>query len=86
MRVFLSSHLRDYTGGRADIAAAGGDLIALMDDLDRQYPGLKFRLVDEQGRLRPHLNVFINQLPIRDLRKRLSADDRIDILAALSGG
>ncbi|MGH8587036.1 MAG: hypothetical protein ACREWE_12935 [Gammaproteobacteria bacterium] len=34
----------------------------------------------------PHLNVFVNQLPIRDLRKRLSADDRIDILAALSGG
>ena len=84
MRVFLSSHLRDYTGGRAETAAAGGNLIALMDDLDRQYPGLKFRLVDEQGRLRPHFNVFVNQLPIRDLR--LSADDRIDILAALSGG
>jgi len=84
VRVFLSSHLRDYTGGRAETAAAGGNLIALMDDLDRQYPGLKFRLVDEQGRLRPHFNVFVNQLPIRDLR--LSADDRIDILAALSGG
>ncbi len=86
VRVFLSSHLRDYTGGRAEIAATGGSLMALMDDLDRHYPGLKFRLVDEQGRLRPHINVFVNQLPIRDLRKRLSADDRIDILAALSGG
>ncbi len=58
----------------------------IMDDLDRQYPGIKFRVIDEQGRLRPHINVFVNRVPVRDLGRRLSRADRIAILAALSGG
>jgi molybdopterin converting factor small subunit len=86
MRVHLSSHLRDYTGGLAECTAAGASLTALMADLDRQHPGLRFRIIDEQGRLRPHINVFVNRSPVRDLGLRLSQEDRIDILAALSGG
>ncbi len=58
----------------------------LMENLNRQYPGLKFRIVDEQGRLRPHVNVFVNGSPARRLHRRLSANDEVHILAALSGG
>jgi molybdopterin converting factor small subunit len=86
MRVLVSSHVRDYTGGRTELAAAGRNLMQIVNDLDRQCPGLKFRIVDEQGRLRRHVNVFINGTATRSLRRRLSAGDEIHILAALSGG
>lgn len=61
----------------------------LMDVLEGKYPGLKNYIVDEQGRLRKHVNIFIQQKLIKDrinLQDSIKADDEIYIMQALSGG
>jgi len=64
----------------------GEDLGAVMDALDARFPGVKFRIVDERGRLRRHINLFVNTELVTDLARRLSPSDEIMIVAALSGG
>lgn len=85
MRVFIPSVLRAYTGS-GDVAAQGDTLDAMLSDLDRRFPGLRFRIVDEQDRIRRHIRVFVNGEQTFDLGCRLSADAEIYIVQALSGG
>ena len=53
MKVMICSVLHSYTGGQPVVEAAGTSVAALLDDLERRYPGMRFRIVDEQGGLRP---------------------------------
>jgi sulfur-carrier protein len=85
MNVLIPGALRAYTR-ESPVAAVGETLGALFADLDRRYPGLRFRVVDEQHRLRPNLRVFVNGLAVRDLGHALRADDQVAIVLALSGG
>lgn len=85
MKVLVPSALRSYTGG-SQVEAGGATLAGLFDDLDRRYPGLRFRVVDEQGRLRPNMRIFVNGLGVRDLGHALQPDDFVAIVLALSGG
>lgn len=85
MQVLIPSALRAYTG-RPHVQADGATLGALLADLDRQYPGLRFRMVDEQDQLRPHMRVFINRLAVRTLDHPVAPDDDVAIVQALSGG
>jgi MoaD family protein len=85
MKVVIPSPLRSYTGGR-EVEAEGGTLAALLDDLDRRYPGMRFRVVDEQEQIRPHLRFFVNGEQVRDLAAPLRAGDDVQIVQALSGG
>jgi len=85
MQVLIPTSLRSYTqASRA--AAAGATLGDVLADLDRQFPGIRFRMVDEQGQLRPHMRVFVNGLAVRDLALPLRPDDDVSIVQALSGG
>lgn len=84
--VHLSSHLHSYTKGESDVEARGGTLSEVMADLDRRYPGLRFRVVDEQGRIRPHINVFLRGVVVRDLACAVAPGEEVLILGALSGG
>ena len=86
MKVRLPSPLDSYTGGRRTVDLRGEDLGAVMDALDARFPGVKFRIVDERGRLRRHINLFVNTELVTDLARRLSPSDEIMIVAALSGG
>lgn len=56
----LGSQLRGYTGGQALVTARGGSLAEVLADLDRQFPGLRFRVIDEQGRVRRHMSLFLD--------------------------
>ena len=85
MKVLVPSALRSYTGA-SQVQAAGDTLLALFADLDQRYPGLRFRVVDEQQQLRPNMRVFVNGLGVRDLRHALQPDDFVAIVMALSGG
>ena len=85
MKVLVPSALRSYTG-TSQVDAAGDTLLALFADLDHRYPGLRFRVVDEQQRLRPNMRVFVNGLSVRDLGHALQPDDFVAIVLALSGG
>ena len=86
MKVILPTPLSEYTANAREVQARGATLDELFDDLDRQFPGLRFRVVDEQGRLRRHMNVYVNQHRTRDLSTSLSHDDELTIMQALSGG
>ena len=85
MKVLIPSPLRSYTQ-RSWVDGAGATLGDVLDDLDRQFPGIRFRLVNEQDRLRPHVRVFVRGTPVFDLGLMLSPDDEVLIVQALSGG
>jgi len=85
MKVLVPGALRSYTG-ELNVQADGDTLAAMFTDLDRQYPGLRFRIVDEQGQLRPNMRVFVNGLNVRDLGYALQAEDFVAVVLALSGG
>jgi molybdopterin converting factor small subunit len=86
MKVVLPSPLADYTAGRREVEAGGATLAEALADLDRQYPGIAFRVVDEQGAIRPHIKFFVNREMARTLTVRLGAGDEILVVAAVSGG
>ena len=86
VKVYLSSHVRSYTAGQAEVTAEGGNLAELMLDLESQYPGIRFRVIDEQDRIRPHMNFFVGNELARDLQHLIGAGERVHILGALSGG
>ena len=85
MKVLIPSPLRSYTTVR-EVDAAGATLTDLLADLDRQYPGLRFRVIDEQDRMRPHMRFFINGEQVFDLTRSLRPTDAVQIVQALSGG
>ena len=85
MRVLIPSALRSYTE-RSEAEAGGTTLAAVLADLDRQYPGIRFRMIDEQDRIRPHIRVFVNGEQVRDPSQPLNATDEVVIVQALSGG
>lgn len=85
MQVLIPGALRSYTR-QLQVAADGDTLTALFADLDRRYPGLRFRVIDEQDRLRPNMRIFVNGLGVRDLAHALKPDDFVAIVLALSGG
>ena len=85
MNVLIPTPLRSYTQ-RGEVQASGATLGELLADLDRQFPGIRFRMVDEQDRLRPHMRCFVNSRPAFDLACPLGAEDEVAIVQALSGG
>ncbi len=85
-QVHLGSILTSYADGASDVDAKGATLAALFEDLDRRHPGIRFRIVDEQDRVRPHIAVFIGKKAVRALTTKVGADDVVHILGALSGG
>lgn len=86
MKVSIPTPLRSYTTGEALVEAEGATLRQLLDDLDRRHPGLRFRVVDEQGRLRQHMRVFLNRSVATDLDQAVKAGDEVTLMQALSGG
>jgi molybdopterin converting factor small subunit len=85
MRVLIPSPLRSYTKER-EVEAAGSTLAELLADLDRQYPGIRFRMIDEQDRMRAHMRFFVNGAQVFDMAHALRKSDAVQIVQALSGG
>ena len=86
MRVLIPNPLRSYTGEAATVSASGATLGELTLDLDRRFPGMRFRVIDEQGQARPHIKFFVNGLQRRDLNAALHEADEVMIVCALTGG
>ncbi|PYS54368.1 MAG: molybdopterin synthase sulfur carrier subunit [Acidobacteria bacterium] len=86
VRVRIAPLLYSYTGGLKIIeveAATVGEAIAA---LDSRFPGLAFRVIDEQRRIRPHMNIFLGEEKVRDLATPITTGAEIYIVGALSGG
>jgi molybdopterin converting factor small subunit len=85
MKVLIPTPLRSYTGLR-EVEADGRSLAAVLADLDRRFPGIRFRMIDEQDRMRPHVRFFVNGEAVHELSRPLGAGDELAIVQALSGG
>lgn len=85
MKVLIPSPLFSYTGTN-EVEAHGATLRELLADLDRQYPGLRFRIIDEQDQMRPHMRFFVNGEQVFDVAQPLNPADSIQLVQALSGG
>jgi len=85
-RVLIASQLHSYTGGVSAVEAEGATIDKVLRDLDRRYPGIRFRVVDEQDRVRRHMRLFIGKEPATDVRAPLREGDELLIFGALSGG
>jgi hypothetical protein len=87
--VAYTSHLARFFPGLSDERVDGATVADIVRELDRRHPGLASYLVDERGRLRQHVNIFVGESSVRD-RERLSdgvaSDARLFIAQALSGG
>ena len=86
MKVRIPTPLRSYTDGQKVVDGEGATVSEVLDDLDRRFPGIRFRMVDEQNRLRQHMNIWIGQDPVTDLATSVTAAEEITIMQALSGG
>ena len=86
MRVIIPPALHSYTDGRREVDGKGATLAEALADLDRRYPGIRFRMIDEQDGIRRHIRIFINQAQARAVDERLDPADKVLIVCALSGG
>lgn len=86
MTIHIPSALRSYTNRQSEVEVAGSTLGEVLSALDAQYPGLRFRIVTEQDRIRPHIRIFVNDEQAQELLTHLDAEDRVYIICALSGG
>lgn len=84
--VKIPGPLRSYTNDAAQVSAQGDTLEQLLADLERCYPGMRFRMIDEQGRIRPHIRIFINTQETPLLTTPLLNGDVVHLICALSGG
>jgi hypothetical protein len=88
--VAIPTPLRSYTDGAAEVtvgvAAARPTLAHVLAALDGAYPGIRFRIVDEAGRVRPHVQVFVDGVVERNPAAALAPGARIMLVGALSGG
>ena len=86
MKVWIPTPLLSYTAQCKQVEADGATLAELLVDLDRRFPGIRFRVIDEQDALRPHMRLFVNRADVRRLDVVLRATDEVHIFQALSGG
>ncbi len=85
MKVLIPGPLLSYTNKR-EVEASGTTIADLLTDLDRQYPGLRFRVIDDQERMRAHMRFFVNGEQVFGMARPPRASDSVQIVQALSGG
>jgi len=86
LKVRIPTPLRSYTNQVSTVDADGATVGQVLEDLDRRYPGIRFRMVDEQNAVRKHMKVFLNDESVRDLNEPVTDADELTIMQALSGG
>ncbi|MBK7904071.1 MAG: MoaD/ThiS family protein [Proteobacteria bacterium] len=82
----VASPFRSYTDGRAIVESRGATVREALADLDRRYPGMRFRMIDEQDRIRPHIRLYVNTDAVEQLDHRIGRGDTLHLICALSGG
>ena len=86
MKVVIPSPLLSYTKQQGVVEADGPTLAGLLRDLDRRFPGIRFRMIDEQDAIRQHIRIFRNGVQVKEIGAPLGPNDEIQIIQALSGG
>ena len=89
VRVRVPTPLRKFTQGADEVNAQGSNLRSIVEDLEKNYPGIKERICDETGKVRRFVNVYVNGDDIRflqNLETALKEGDSISIVPAIAGG
>ncbi len=86
MTVFIPTPLRSYTGNQWAVLSQGATVGEVLNALDRQYPGIRFRMLSEQDTIREHIKIFVNDTPVLTLGTTVGESDELHIICALSGG
>ena len=86
MKVILPTPLAEYTAHAREVEGTGATIDELFASLDRRYPGLRFRVIDEQDAIRPHIKIFVNRVQAPSVAAPLAPGDEVLVVAALSGG
>ena len=84
--VRIASPLHSYTAGASRVEGHGATLAEVLGDLEQRFPGIRFRMIDEQDRIRPHMRLFINSQEARELTTPVRGGDTVHVICALSGG
>jgi len=87
--VYVPTPLRRLTGGQSKVEATGQDIAAVFQAMDEQFPGVSEKLLDEDGRVKRFINVFLNDDEIRSLQGMstpVKESDRVSIVPAMAGG
>jgi len=82
--VRIASPLRSYSAGAATLAARGNTLAEVLANLEQRCPGIRFRVIDEHDRIRPHMRLFVNSGEARELSAPVHAGDTVHVVCALS--
>jgi molybdopterin synthase sulfur carrier subunit len=82
----IASPLRSYTHGNAIVQATGNTVREALADLDQRSPGMRFRMIDEQDRIRPHIRLYVNTHAVEQLDQQMAQGDTLHLICALSGG
>ena len=89
VQVRIPTPLRRITNGERLVRAEGGDLAQAIEDLDRRYPGLRAKILDDRGEVLQFVNIFVNERDLRclsGLRTRLEDGAEVSIVPAMAGG
>ncbi len=89
INVRIPPPLLSITGGKTEVEVMSSNINNLLDELEKNYPGMKERLCDEQGELRRFVNIYVNEEDIRflDGKETLINDgDEVSIIPAIAGG
>ena len=86
MNIKIPSLLLAYTHGIKNLDIPGNTVEEVLDNLDLQFPGIKFRFINEQDQIRTHMKLFINSHQIKDIFKLVEDGDELFVVQALSGG
>ncbi len=89
IKVIIPQPLQKLTNNQSEVEANGSNIRELIDDLDRNFPGLKERLCDESGKIRRFINIYVNEEDIRFLKQdetSLKDNDVVSIIPAIAGG
>jgi len=84
--VNIASPLRSYTGGAAKVNARGATVAEVLADLEQRSRGMRFRIIDEQDRIRPHICLYVGTRRVQSLSEPVATNDELHVICALSGG
>lgn len=89
VKVRIPTPLRKITNGSDEVIAEGANISEVIEDLEKNYPGIKERICEENGELRRFVNLYLNDEDIRfkeNLETKLSDNDELSIIPAIAGG
>ncbi|MEO8811975.1 MAG: MoaD/ThiS family protein [Caulobacteraceae bacterium] len=84
--VLIPSQLQSYCGGATRLEAAGATVDDVLRDLDARFRGIRFRVIDEQDRVRRHIRIFVGGEGVEDIGRAVADGEEVLIFGALSGG